>query len=448
MEYDVIIIGAGPAGYVAAIRAAQVGMKTAIIEKKYIGGMCLNWGCIPSKSIIESAKLFNRIKNSAEFGIEGVDPKALTFRWDKVKARSQKITRKLTAGIGFLLKKNGVDVIMGEAKITGSGSVVVDNRSITAKSIIIATGSYPAPLSDRLSNAPAVHLERIFDLKEIPENIVVYGKGVISIEMAQLFHLIGKSVTVVSEDSEFFPGIDEYLQSFITRKLKADGIPFVVGEPVEKYEDGYLYVKDKKIACDALVNSSFRNAIIPESQPALSRNEQGFIAVNDSFETSIPGVYAIGDVNGKSFLAHIASAQGLWLVNHLKGVETEFAIHKYPLNFYTVPEIAQIGLTEQQIKDEGIEYKVSEFPLTANGKALIEGNTEGFIRMLSDKKYGEVLGVQIVAEHATDMIAEASAYLQMEGTVYDVAQTIHAHPSVSEIFMEAGFEAVDKAIHK
>ena len=196
-----------------------------------------------------------------------------------------------------------------------------------------------------------------------------------------------------------------------------------------------------------LLNINSRKAIIPESDTPLELTERGFIKTSDQFETSIKGVYAIGDVTGKSFVAHVASAQGIYIINSIKGIKSNFDSTTYPLNMYTVPEIAQIGMTEQYIKEVGIDYKVTEYPLSANGKAMIEGNTEGFIRMLSDKKYGQILGIQIVAANATDMIAEAGAFMNVEATVYDVAKTIHAHPTVSEIYMEAGFEAFEDTIH-
>ncbi|MBT3421844.1 MAG: FAD-dependent oxidoreductase, partial [Bacteroidetes bacterium] len=200
--------------------------------------------------------------------------------------------------------------------------------------------------------------------------------------------------------------------------------------------------------CDKVVNCNYRNGITPVTDIKLEINEDGFLQTDDNLQTNAARIYAIGDVNGKSYLAHAASAQGIWLINHLKGIKNTLNMKLYPLNIYTSPEIAQIGMSEAEIKEEGYEYKINEFPLTANGKSLTEGNSDGLLRLLSETKYGQVLGVQIIAEHATDMIAEASAYMQLEGTVYDIAQTIHAHPTVSEIFMEAGFDAVDQAIHK
>ena len=448
MDYDVLIIGAGPAGYVAAIRAGQVGLKTAIVEKKYIGGMCLNWGCIPTKAILESAKLFDKSKHLEEFGIDGIDVGTLSFNWNKTKLRSTRITKKLSTGVNYLLKKNGVELITGTAKLGSDHSVYVDDKKITASNIIIATGSKPKAIDTMLANAPVAEMETLFSLDSIPENIVVTGNHVSAVEMAQFFKLIDKKVTLITNSSYFLDGLDDHLIAYITKKLSADKIDLILNDYPNKFENGELWIGGNKITCDLIVNCNSRKAILPDSETSLELTERGFIKTSDQFETNIKGVYAIGDVSGKSFVAHVASAQGIHVINTIKGIKSNFDGQVYPINMYTVPEIAQIGMTEQEIKNEGINYKISEFPLSANGKAMIEGNTEGSIRMLSDKKYGQVLGVQIVAANATDMIAEASAFMSIEGTVYDVAQTIHAHPTVSEIFMEAGFDAVDKAIHK
>ena len=448
MNYDLIIIGAGPAGYVAAIRAGQLGLKTAIVEKEYIGGMCLNWGCIPSKSILESAKVFEKTKLLSEFGIDGVNLDNLSFNWDTVKKRTTKITKKLTAGVSFLLKKNGVEVITGTAKLGSDKSVYVDDKKITAENIIVATGSKPKKLDESLKDAPSVEMEHLFDLDEFPDNIVVTGNHVSAVEIAQFFKLIDKKVTLVANSKYFLDGIDKHLVNYITKNIASNGIDLITTDYPSKYFEGKVVVGDKKIECELLVNCNSRKAIIPESETPLELTERGFIKTDNDFKTNIPGVYVIGDAAGKSFVAHMASAQGIHVVNAIKGVKASFDYSTYPINMYTSPEISQIGMTEEMIKEEGYEYKINEFPLSANGKAMIEGNTEGFIRMLSDKKYGQVLGVQIVGKHATDMIAEAGAYLKVEGTVYDVANTIHAHPTVSEIYFEVGFDAFDKAIHK
>ena len=447
MEYDVVIIGAGPAGYVAAIRAGQVGLKTAVVEKMYMGGMCLNWGCIPTKALLESAKMFNRVKVAEEFGIDGIDVQNLSFNWGKAKTRSTRITRKLTNGVQHLLKKNGVEIITGIASLGTDHSLYIDNKQIFAKNIIIATGSKPKAIDKKLENAPVIEMEKLFNLDTIPENIVVTGNHISAVEMAQFFKLIGKKVTLIANSDYFMAGLDEYLIEIIIRKLKSDNIDLILNAYPEKYENGEIHIAGFKIKCELLLNLNSRKAIIPESEIPLELTERGFIKTSNSFETSIKGVFAIGDVSGKSFVAHMASAQGIHIINHIKGIKGLFDNTTYPINMYTVPEISQIGMTEQYIKEVGIDYKISEFPLSVNGKALIEGNTEGFIRMLSDKKYGQVLGIQIVAANATDMIAEAGAFMNLEATVFDVAKTIHAHPTISEIYMEAGYESFDQAIH-
>jgi dihydrolipoamide dehydrogenase len=361
---------------------------------------------------------------------------------------SNSITKKLTAGINYLLKKNGVELITGTAKLGSDNSVIVNDKKINAVNIIIATGSKPKAMDKLIANAPIVEMEKLFALETIPDNIVVTGNHVSSVEMAQFFMLIGKKVTLIANNNSFLMGLDDHLISFISKKLQQENIELILNVFPEKFENGELIIGNKKIKCELLVNCNSRDAIIPESEIPLELTERGFIKTTDNFETNLKGIYAIGDVSGKSFVAHVASAQGIHVINTIKGIKANFKNRAYPINMYTVPEIAQIGMTEKHLKEEGIEIKISEFPLSANGKAMIEGNTEGFIRILSDKKYGQVLGVQIVAANATDMIAEAGAYMEIEGTVYDVAQTIHAHPTVSEIFMEAGFDAVDKAIHK
>ena len=447
MKYDMIIIGAGPAGYVAAIRAAQTGMRTALIEKDRIGGMCLNWGCIPTKAYIESARFFEKLRQAESFGIEGVDPSQLRFSWPKVKERAAAVTGRLKGGIQYLLRKNGVEVIAGEARLHADGTVSVDNRNLEAAHIIIATGSRPAALEAELQHAPHVELHLLQEMNHIPGHVVIRGKGIHSAEIAQFFRKAGSHVTLVMPDDNLLPRIDDLLKTFVFRKLKSEQIRLIT-DPVMRYADGFAEAGGEKIRCDLIVNSGMRQAVIPEHGGLLRTDEKGFIFVDENFRTSMENVYAIGDVSGRSYLAHPASAQGLFVVNHLHGIRESYRPELYPLNMYTDPEIAQIGMTEKQLQEEGTDYKVNEFPLSANGKAQIEGNTEGFIRLLSEKKYGQVLGVQIVAAHATDMIAEAAAIMQVEGTVYDLARICHAHPTLSEVFMEAGLDAVDKAIHK
>jgi dihydrolipoamide dehydrogenase len=448
MQYDVIIIGAGPAGYVAAIRAGQVGLRVALVEKQYIGGMCLNWGCIPTKALIESGKFYARLKEAPAFGIDGIDNSKTSFNWSNAVSRSMSVVKKLTGGVEYLLRKNGVDVILGEAVISSAKAVRVGNRLLETDHIIIATGSYPARLPFAIDPTVLVEVENLSKLEKVPENIVIYGQGAYAIELAQFFNLTGHKVSLLATSEDLIPHADAFLLDFITKKLKSDNINLIFNPDIKGYKTGKLLVNDQKIDCDMFLNCSWRHAVIPGSEIAIDLTTDGYISTDDRFETSVKGIFAIGDVNGISYLAHVASAEGIWVINYIKGIQSDFSIRNYPLNMYTNPEMAQIGMTEKELKEAGIDYKVNEFPLSANGKAMTEGNTEGLVRLLSDNRYGQVLGTQIIASNATDMIAEASAFIQMEGTIYDVAQTIHAHPTVSEIFMEAGFDAVDKAIHK
>jgi len=439
MQYDLIIIGSGPAGYVSAIRAGQTGLKTLVIDKKYVGGMCLNWGCIPTKSLIESAKLYYSIRNAGSFGISGIDPDKLDFDWTKAVTRTEGVVKRLTKGIEYLWKKNGVEFLQAEAKILSPTSVLADNRVFEAKNLMIATGSKPAALS----HIPdAVELENLLRLDDLPHKPVIYGRGAVAIELAQMFWLLGRKVTIVASGFPLIPKLNDQLNRWMETKLKKDKI-VVIPESETSYKDGHLYHKEELMDYDAILNSSLRQAIIPLSEIEFAF-EDGYLKTDEHLQTSVPGVYAVGDVNGRSYLAHAASAQGLAVVNHLQGKQTLYDDSKVPLNIYTKPEMAQIGMTEQQLKEAGIEYKTSEYPLTANGKALAEGNAEGSIRLLYETKYKQVLGVQIIAENATDMIAEAGVIMELEGTVYDLASTIHAHPTVSEVFMEAGSAAVEE----
>jgi dihydrolipoamide dehydrogenase len=447
MEYDLIIIGSGPAGYVAAIRAGQMGKKTALIEKSKLGGMCLNWGCIPTKALLESARRFELVRTASIFGIDGIEVDKLNFNWKKARERSNKIVRRLIKGVEYLMEKNSIEVILGEAIINSENSIYVENRFLETKSIIIATGSRPGKTNLPIPGESLMEIHQMLALEELPDSVMVMGQDPHAVELAQFFKLAGKDVGLLVPNNKLLPGLDPFLSNYIRKIFRKLKIELIMGTEVKGYEEGELILAESKIKCDAVINASFREAVIPGSKIELTL-EEGFLKVNDHLQTNFPTIYGIGDVNGKSTLAHAASAQGMFVVNRIGGVKEEFDFKKIPLNMYTYPEIAQVGMTESELKEEGVDYKVNEFPLTANGKALIEGETDGLIRMLSEKKYGEVIGVQIVAANATDMISEASVLMQMEGTVYDVANTIHAHPTVSEVYMESGFAAFDQPIHQ
>src|SRR6056297_527192 len=284
MEYDVIIIGSGPAGYVAAIRAGQVGLKTAIIEKQDVGGMCLNWGCIPSKAIIESAKYYNRLSESDDFGIDGIDMKNISFNWQNAKKRAMRIAKKLTGGVEYLMKKNGVEVIKGEARITGPNSVSVENRSIDATHIIIATGSYPKPLEFDVPKDRLIEMEYLYNEKELPERVAVVGFAGVAVEMAQFFQMIGKKVTLVSPSKTLLPLADQYLNDYIYNRLKKDKVEIIFSDQIEGYGNGKLKVDGKQIEAEKVLNASMRGAVLPPSDIDLQL-EGGYIQTDEHLKT-------------------------------------------------------------------------------------------------------------------------------------------------------------------
>mgnify|MGYP001557544708 CR=1 FL=1 len=448
-NYDIAIIGAGPGGYVAAIRAGQLGKKTVIIEKKKVGGMCLNWGCIPSKSLLESGKRFDELKDIQKFGVDGLDPEKLQFNWGTAVKRTKRIVARLTKGVEFLLKKNKVEIMNGEASITAERKIQVGDELIEAENIILATGSRPAALNITVPEDRIIDLEKLLSEKEIPENLVVFGSNSHAVEMAQMFSKIGKHVILNMTTDRMVPEVDPYLSEFLAKQLRKEKIEVISlgATDSDSFGDGTFQYDGKEYRYDKVVNGMPRQAVLPNIEMSIELDKQGFVRVDDGFMTSLPGTFAIGDVNGISSFAHAASAQGLNVVNRIAGIDKPYHNEEMPINIYTVPEMAQVGLSADKLSAEGIDFKTTEFPLTANGKALVEDKTNGFIRLLSEKKYGEVLGVQIVSHNATDMIAEASVLRKLEGTVFDLANAVHAHPTVSEIFLESGFAAFDQPIH-
>jgi dihydrolipoamide dehydrogenase len=446
-EYDLIIIGSGPAGYVAALRAGQLGLKTAVVEKAKIGGMCLNWGCIPSKTLIESAKLFDRTLKASTFGIDGIDPKAVTFNWKKAVDRKNRIVTRLVKGVEFLLKRNGVETISGEALLVGRNNVAVGADEYSAKNVIIATGSRPEiGKCGPIDQSKVVEIDQLFDMSEIPEKFAIYGSGGTACETAVMLRLLGKKVTIVSPQQSLLWFLDSSLSKFISDKFSKSGIKVYAQREITKDGEGGVFSDEDFIECDKLINCADRKAVLPERSGVDIELVDGFFKVDEFMRTSAPSVYAIGDVTGQ-MTAHAGSAQGACAVNHIAGAKTSFDPLKIPINIYLDPEIAAVGLTEEQIKAKGIEFKKGEFPLSVNSKAITEGATEGFVKVLAESKYGEVLGVHIVAPNATDMIAEAVAIMQLEGTLEDVGAVVHAHPTVSETVLEASFKALDKPLH-
>jgi dihydrolipoamide dehydrogenase len=445
--FDLIIIGGGPAGYVGAIRAAQLGMKTAVIEKEKMGGMCLNWGCIPSKAFIESAKLFKKIADAKSFGIDGIDKKALKFNWKKAAKRKDRIVMRLVKGVEYLMKKNGVEMINGEAKILDKEHVMVGDTKYTCDKMLIATGSRPLRAEYKnIDQKKIMEIDEFFALEEKPECILVDGGRINACEMALMLRYTGSKVTMVTESDSLIPFLDEEIRKFVMDKIKKAGITVYTGAEITKDAEDGVYVGEDYVECDVILNAKRRRAVLPEmGELELERNGH-FLQINEYMQTSAPNVYAAGDVT-KQFFAQVASAQALTAVNHMNDIKETLDYNKLPVNIYTDPEIAYVGYNEEQLKEKGIDYKVGKFPLSVNGKAMIEGETEGFVKVLSETKYGEVMGVHIVAADATDMIAEAVMAMRLESTVDELARVVHAHPTISETFMEASYVAADRPVH-
>ncbi|HBR12073.1 MAG TPA: dihydrolipoyl dehydrogenase [Chryseobacterium sp.] len=462
MNYDIIVIGSGPGGYVTAIRAAQLGFKTAIIEKENLGGICLNWGCIPTKALLKSAHVFNYLKHAEEYGLNKVDNPGFDFT--KVIQRSRGVASKMSGGIQFLMKKNKIDVILGTAKVKPGKKVsVVDAEGKTteyaAQNIIIATGAR----SRELPNLPqdgkkVIGYRQALSLPEQPKSMIVVGSGAIGIEFADFYNTMGTKVTVV----EFLPNIvpleDEEVSKHVEKSLKKSGIDIMTNASVESVDTSGEGVKAKvktatgeiTLEADILLSAVGISANIEGIglEEVGIKTDKGRVLVNEWYQTSVPGYYAIGDIIPTQALAHVASAEGITCVEKIKGIHTEKIDYgNIPGCTYCHPEIASVGLTEKQAKEKGYEIKVGKFPFSASGKATANGDVDGFIKVIFDAKYGEWLGAHMVGDGVTDMIAEAVVARKLETTGYEILKSIHPHPTLSETVMEAVAAAYGEVIH-
>lgn len=454
-NYDIVVIGAGPGGYVAAIKAAQLGAKVAIIEKKYIGGVCLNIGCIPTKALIKSARVYQDILNSSSFGID-LDQKSVKVNLSHVIKRKDNIVKRLTGGVGMLLKKNKVDIYNGEAKVKDKNTVEVNGEVLKTNNLIIATGARPVippipGVEEGIKSGYILTSKEALSLDKVPENLVVVGGGVIGIEFATIYASFGSNVTVIEMADNILVNIDDEVRETYLKSLKKQHINIITKGAVTKVDKNkVIYSKDGKdhevVADKVLMSVGMRPNSEGFEHLGIEITRQGIIT-NEKLETTVKGVYAIGDVNGKMMLAHVASAEGIIAVENIMGKESKIDYKKVPSGIYGTPEIANIGYTEQEAKAEGIDYKVSKFPLLGNGKSLAEGEADGFVKIIANKKYNEVIGVHILAPHATDLIAEAAVLMELEGTAYELANAIHPHPTLSETLMEAAHGIIDKPIH-
>ena len=455
-KYDIIILGSGPGGYVTAIRASQLGFKTAVIEKENLGGVCLNWGCIPTKALLKSAQVFDYLKHAEDYGLSLDNPDK---DFTKVVARSRGIADGMSKGVQFLMKKNKIDVIDGYGKLKPGKKVDVDGTEYSADHIIVATGAK----SRQLPNLPqdgekVIGYREAMTLKKQPKSMIVVGSGAIGVEFAHFYNAMGTDVTIVEYLPNLVPLEDEEVSKQFGRSFKKAGIKVMTNASVESVD-----ITDKKIKATVKtkkgeevleadivlsavgIKSNIDNIGLEEVGIMVDRDK---IIVNDWYQTNIPGYYAIGDVVPGPALAHVASAEGITCVEKIKGMHVEAIDYgNIPGCTYATPEIASVGYTEKQALEEGYDIKVGKFPFSASGKASAAGTKDGFVKVIFDAKYGEWLGCHMIGAGVTDMIAEAVLGRKLETTGHEVLKTIHPHPTMSEAVMEAVADAYDEVIH-
>ncbi|MBT1576823.1 dihydrolipoyl dehydrogenase ['Elaeagnus angustifolia' witches'-broom phytoplasma] len=454
-NYDVLVIGGGPGGYVAAIKAAQMGAKVALVEKHKLGGICLNYGCIPTKAYLKSAKMYKDIKRYADFGIKVQN--GVSFDWSSILSRKNKIVAQLTTGISFLLKKNKIDFYHGFASVLSPCEVQVDTNLLHTQKLIIATGSTafvpPIPGAQEAYQKGILKTSKeLLQLESYPSKVTIVGGGVIGVEFATIFNSFGSEVTILERQDTILNGMDRDVVVAYTKKLQADGIQILTQVEVTKINDNQTTYTQKgnakTITSDVIlmaVGTKANLAGLEKLNLALNRNS---VQTDNFCQTSIPGVYAIGDVNGKHMLAHVASHEGIVAVTHaLEQKAHPINYDRVPACIYGFPEIASIGMTEQQAKEKQMDYKVSKISLGAVGKSLADGEKEGFAKLIVCKKHLEILGMHIYAYNATELISEMAVGMELEGTAYELSQAIHPHPTLSELTFEALLGAVDKPIH-
>ncbi len=454
-KYDVTIIGGGPGGYVAAIKAAQLGMSVALIEREAVGGVCLNWGCIPTKAMLKSAKVYDTLKHSDDYGIN-LDFDQVNIDYPKMVQRKDGIVKKLTGGVRGLLKKNGVTVYEGYAEAIDAHHVLVNNEQLETNKLIIATGASPAfppikGLKDAYEKGFVVTSKEILTKTTLPKSLIVIGGGVIGMEFATIFNTLGVHVKVLEREATPLVTVDDEIRNLFLKKIVQDGVALITGANIVEITDtGIVCNKggvETRLEADLiLLATGMRPNTKGYEKLNLAMSKTG-IKVDNLMRTSVADVYAIGDVLGFHMLAHVASREGIVAVEHIHGIEHPLDFKIIPAGIYTFPEIAQVGMTEQDAKAQELDYKVSTFPLVANGKALAENEKDGLVKIIVDRKYGEILGVHIFAASATEMITEASLAMVMEATAEEIVATIHPHPSLSEMIHEVTHGIVNKPIH-
>jgi dihydrolipoamide dehydrogenase len=461
MNYDLIVIGSGPGGYVAAIRASQLGLKTAIIEKESLGGICLNWGCIPTKALLKSAQVFEYLNHAADYGIN-VNGGEVNF--EGIVKRSRGVADGMSKGVQFLMKKNKIDVINGFGKIKSKGVVEVKTNSgatqeVTGTNIIIATGGRSRELPNiKQDGRKVIGYRQAMILPKQPKTMIVVGSGAIGIEFAYFYNSIGTSVTVVEYLDNIVPLEDEEVSKQLARLLKKTGINIMTGANVESVDTSGegckvsvktangVEVLEAEIVLSAVGISTNLEGIGLEEVGV--KTDKGKVLVDDFYKTNVEGIFAIGDIVKGQALAHVASAEGIICVEKIAGH------HPEPLNYknipgctYCAPEIASVGYTEKAAREAGYELKIGKFPFSASGKASAAGAKDGFVKLIFDAKYGEILGAHMLGHNVTEMIAEIVTARKLEATGHEIIKSVHPHPTMSEAVMEAAAEAYGECIH-
>jgi dihydrolipoamide dehydrogenase len=461
MSYDVVVIGSGPGGYVAAIRASQLGLKTAVIERSELGGICLNWGCIPTKALLKSAQVFDYIKHAKDYGIQVSEA---TQDFTAIVKRSRGVADGMSKGIAFLMKKNKIDVIQGTARLAAPGKVEVGEatapkKTVEAKHIILATGARSRELPNiKIDGKKVIGYREALVLPDRPGSMVVMGSGAIGSEFAYFYNALGTKVTLVEYMPNILPVEDEDVSREVARAFKKSGMEILTSASVESVDTsgGGCKVKIKtaegmkEIQCDVVlsavgIKTNIENIGIEQLGIKTDKDK---VLVDDFYQTNVKGIYAIGDIVKGQALAHVASAEGIICVEKIAGHNPE------PLNYnnipgctYCSPEIASVGFTEKAAKEAGYEIKVGKFPFSASGKASAAGAKEGFIKVIFDAKYGEWLGAHMVGANVTEMIAEVVVARKLETTGHEIIKSVHPHPTMSEAIMEAAAQAYGECIH-
>jgi dihydrolipoamide dehydrogenase len=459
-QYDVTVIGGGPGGYTAAIRAAQLGMRVGLIEQEKLGGICLNWGCIPSKALLKSAELYNSFKKSHEFGITHT---GLAYDFSKIIARSRGVADRVSKGVEYLMRKNKIDVVSGTAKLTGRTSIEVtkENKvtdSIKTKNIVIATGGRPRSLPGAaIDRKKIITSSEAMSLPQQPQSMIIIGGGAIGVEFAYFYNSFGTKVTIIEMLPSILPIEDKEITKILDASLKKSGIDILTSTKVEGVKISKsvtVTVSDKDGKKDIEAEIALMAVGVQANVENLGleglgiKLERGFIAVNEFGKTNIDGIYAIGDVAGPPLLAHVASHEGIVSIDAIAG-KAKHGIDKsnIPSCTYCQPQVASIGLTEDAAIAKGYKVKVGRFPFRPLGKAMAIGESEGIVKLVFDEKFGELLGAHIIGSEATEMIAELGIAKALETTWEELANTMHAHPTLSEAVMEAAGQAFGVAIN-